>query len=188
MDVGQHGEEAIATLQTPQPLSPAAGAVFAPFVTAQLDQERARKTSIESRALNVITSSGALIALTTGILTIARNGSKETLSPIAVAVIVVAYALFLLAACVGLVTNYLGNSVGSYAEIPLSNLQIWVKDWASTDQLGASQSVAEQQLATLAHARELNTNKTKFLALAVAAEVVAVTLLVTALGIVLIHA
>jgi hypothetical protein len=163
-----------------QPWNQVAGSIFAPLITNQLDLERARKTSIEGRSLTVVQMSGAFVALFSAIVSLAGGKDhplhRETLPLFATA------GIFLVgAAAVGLVANYLGNSTGSFAEIPIASLTEWLKGWTDQDQTGAARRAAEDQLSTLFNARNLNTRKRRYLSWAVALEIGGVVALVLAI-------
>jgi hypothetical protein len=46
---------------------PTAGLVYGPLINAQVEDEQARKTSLEQRGLAVITTSGVLVSLLFGL-------------------------------------------------------------------------------------------------------------------------
>jgi hypothetical protein len=165
---------------------PRAGSVFAPFITMQLDQERARKTAIESRALNLVTSAGVFVGLFTGLITLVK-GKDYQLQSETLVVLGVAYLLLFAAAAIGIYVNFSGNTVGSYAEISMALLAKWLEQWSSGDPAAAGLTVAKDQMGTLRFARATNTRKVKWIAVGAGAEVAAAALMVLAVGLTILH-
>ncbi len=54
-------------------LTDISGSSFGPTIKAQLDEERNRKASLESRGIGIVTSSGALATLLFGLVTFTRD-------------------------------------------------------------------------------------------------------------------
>lgn len=163
------------------PYNQLAGYVYAPLISNQLDLERARKTSIEGRALAVVQLSGGFVAIFSTLVgfAVGKTGQpgKTTL-----AIFAVASVLFLVAAGLAILANYRGNSRSSFAELPSTDLRRWLDNWQAGDQAGASHEAALDQVRVLQGARRLNTQKRQFLSLAVLAQVAAIATLIVALA------
>jgi len=149
------------------------------LISNQLDLERARKTSIEGRALGVVQLSGGFVTIFATLVGFAvrktSQPGKAVLSTFAVAA-----ALFLVAAGLAIVANYRGNSRSSFAELPSVDLERWLEHWQAGDQAAASHEAARDQIKVLNGARRLNTEKRQLLGLAVLAEVAAIAMLIVA--------
>src|SRR5438093_1388669 len=105
----------------------AAGTEYNAFVTAQLAEERSTKTSLESRGITVITTSGTLVTLLFGLVALAtKTAQTYTLPDPAPGLLVLAAGLFTLAAVFGLLTNW----ALSYMEASLTGLtELLQRDW-----------------------------------------------------------
>lgn len=174
----------------PQPAAPAAmsiqlkdvaGALFAPVISGQLDQERARKSSIESRAITIVTTSGGLLAIFTGFLTVLKGTSHDIPSSLVIP-LAIAYALFAVAAACGIVGSARGNTLESYGEFHTDLMRNWFTDWTSTGTAATAQVIASQQLSVLGQMRGDNLTKWRFLVAGVSAQILAVAVFVASLG------
>jgi hypothetical protein len=147
-----------------------AGAVFAPLVCAQLDQERARRASIESRAVAVVSTAGALLTIFTGFLALAKGKDYHPAAAVLL-VIGVAYLLFVLAAVLGVVANTIGNTLVSFGELPAATLHGWVDEWNSSATADAAKDAATSQISVLGAMRGTNLRKWQLLTVAVSSEI-----------------
>lgn len=161
------------------PYNQLAGYVYAPLISNQLDLERARKASIEGRALAVVQLSGGFVTIFATLVGFAVGKASQPARTVLIT-FAVAATLFLVAAGLAIVANYRGNSRSSFAELPSTDLRRWLDHWQGGDQAGASHEAALDQVRVLEGARRLNTEKRQFLSLAVLAEVVAITTLIVA--------
>ncbi|OEU98216.1 hypothetical protein AN217_10695 [Streptomyces qinglanensis] len=75
------------------------------FLTEQLVEERARKTSFETRGMAVISASGTLVGITTGAVALAASGRSVTFPESARLLLVAAMVMLVLAAVLGLLIN-----------------------------------------------------------------------------------
>lgn len=135
----------------------------ASLLTDQLSDERARKNSLEQRGVSVITTSGSLVAIIVGFLSLAPEGTD-----LAKPAIVVALAGFTLASVTGLWIN-----------LPASLLAIDA-DWflarangAPTPPIELARSDIRELAAILADLRKLNRIRAWMLTIALTLQVLA---------------
>ncbi|MFI6089535.1 hypothetical protein [Streptomyces sp. NPDC051218] len=91
------------TSQRRQPPVPDAG--FAPLLSDQLVDERARKDSLEQRGIAVISSAGTLVAIILGFLSLTRLGDATRMPPAALGLLVGALVSLSVASAMGLSIN-----------------------------------------------------------------------------------
>ena len=135
-----------------------AGKIYFPVIADQLVQERARKTTIETRALTLTTLSGTFVALFAAMVEL----TELSLPGIAVACVGIAFLLFFVAGLAGIWANFrLYDGPGSYVELRQQDMEVWAskENWTSPDRVNASHVVALAQLRVLQQARVLNTYK-----------------------------
>jgi hypothetical protein len=158
--------------------------VYAPLVENQLEEERARKTSLEQRGVAVISTSGVLVSFLFGLAAVVTNAKNFDLPGAARVLLVVTVALFVLAAVGGLVSNWPLN----YHQVQIANLHRLVskENWNAPPRI-AAQRVAESQVFILERARKLNALKARTLLAALITQILAVTALATAVSIILIE-
>lgn len=161
------------------PYNQLAGYVYAPLISNQLDLERARKSSIEGRALAVVQLSGGFVTIFATLVSFAVGKTSQPGKTVLLT-FALAAALFLVAAGLAIVANYRGNSRSSFAELPSNDLKRWLEHWQAGDQAEASLEAARDQIKVLNGARRLNTQKRQLLSLAVLAEVAAIATLIVA--------
>jgi hypothetical protein len=158
---------------------PLAGAkAYAAFIAEQVDRQEARKSSLESRGVTVITTSGTLATLLLGLTAIATKAQDtfmlpdEARPPLALALIA-----FVLAAVAAIFTNAPRN----YKEATVESLRKLVEtSWDDTERV-ALQEVAKAQLRVLERAKEMNGQKARALVAGVMFETAAVAALAWAM-------
>lgn len=152
---------------------PVAGDAYEGYVLEQLQEERARKASLEQRGLAVITTSGTLVTLLFAISAFVLGG-RYTVPGFTCGAVVVALAMFIAAACLGIVVNWPVN----YSEPETDALQGLTADEKWTDdRLAGVLAVTDSRLCTLKVARERNGTKAWLLIAAMGLEVAAVAAL-----------
>lgn len=146
-----------------------AAEVYSALITEQLDEERARKTSLEQRGAFVITSSGAIATLLFGLAAFVTDAATLDLPPRAQQVLVVALICFAAAALFGLLTNRPVN----YGEPTADSLQEMIDDpeLASESITEAIRTASDGRLQTLRTYRQQNAKKAILASCALAAEV-----------------
>ena len=144
-----------------------------------LSEETARKSSIEQRALAVITTSGVLVTLLVALsaLIVGKNAELH-LHTGPRAALVAAVAVFVAAAILALVTY----TPRAYRDFAPEDVERMLKEWDSSVE-DARWLVSQAQAGQIKRAVEVNEKKALLLQVAVGAEVVAVSLM--ALGVVL---
>ena len=147
------------------------------MISNQLDLERARKTSIEGRALGVVQLSGGFV---TFFATLVGFAVRKTSQPgkAVLSTFAVAAALFLVAAGLAIVANYRGNSRSSFAELPSVDLERWLEHWQAGDQAAASHEAARGPDKSPERSAPAEYQKRQLLGLAVLAEVAAIATLI----------
>jgi hypothetical protein len=148
-----------------------AGGEYSAFVAAQLAEERTTKTSLETRGITVITTSGGLVTLLFGLVALSTKSAATSTLPVTASNLLVAAALFLtLAAVFGLLTNW----AMSYTEASIEGLQeLLTRDWKDTQAQGQL-DVASTVIDILGTSRAKNERKANLLRLAMSAEIVGV--------------
>jgi hypothetical protein len=158
------------------------GAAVSAFVAVELDAERARKASLESRGLAVITSSGTLVTLLLGLAALITKGTEFRLTEAERWLLAAAALLFVLAGAIGIVCNaparYLQIEPGSLTG--LLSPEAWTLEGTS-----ARRELTAAKLAELADARRRNEWKARLLAGAMAVQGAAIILAAVAVVLVL---
>lgn len=97
----------MAALERPPSLPPApSAAAYADYVREQLRREDSRKESLEKRGLAVVTTSGAIVALLFALAGFSLRSTTYVLPHSARIAILVAAAVFVIAACLAVATNH----------------------------------------------------------------------------------
>lgn len=137
------------------------------LVEDQLTEERSTKSSVEARAIGVVTSSGALATLLFALGALVTEADDFRLPDSARVVLVLTLGAFIVAAILAL----FAARPGTYQEVSLGSL----RDAATPEAMGASadegsSSIANVLIAIIAKARESNATKASFLKYAVTFE------------------
>jgi hypothetical protein len=154
-----------------------AGDEYAKLIGETLDEERKRKESVESRGLQILTTSGGLVTL---LIALSKLAGIEVVDGLAKSLIFLALAGFVGAAIGGL----LANQPATYQEVSTADLERLVASeeyWAADHGIG-SRRAAEVEVAVLVSARAANAKKANLVYLAMAIEVIAIGLLAAGLG------
>ena len=156
-----------------------AGSAYGQLICDQLAEERSRKTSLEARGINVITTSGTLATLLFGLTAGLTAAAKFRLPAGARLPLLLALVAFVGAAVCGLATN----APLRYREATPRGLAKLVdaKYWTAPPLIGQLR-VAEAQVKLLAAARSVNNLKVRLLLAAVACELLAVIFLAWAVA------
>jgi hypothetical protein len=152
-------------------LADVSGASFGRTIKDQLDEERARKNSLEARGIGIVTSSGALATLLFGLVAFTRGTNPQlhwAIGTPAKAALLVGVALFAVAALLGLAANYPGD----YKEVKVDKLRerVTPDEWTKPDPVGAARRDAEANVGTIDAARRINGKKAKAIRWGIAAE------------------
>jgi hypothetical protein len=158
------------------------GTVYAAYIKEQLAAQDARKASIETRGISVITTSGALVSLLFGLVGLLTGAEHYELPDGAHPWLYAAMIAFVIAAVAGIVTNV----PVFYSGVKTSDLQKAVKGsiWGDTPD-DAERRVAATNVKVLATAKSRNTFKGFVLLAAIVFEVLAVLFLALAIRVIL---
>ena len=144
---------AASTASSPPPVSnktaghkveEARGSSYGPTIKLILDQERARKTSLESRGAAIITTSGALATLLTGLVTFTRGNVSAfhlAIDKNAVWALIAAAVSFGLAAVLGLAANL--PLFYEEADPDILEARVKEEEWGAFDPIEAARWDAE---------------------------------------------
>jgi hypothetical protein len=149
----------------------AGGLVYVELLKEELQEERARKTSLEQRGLSVITSSGTLVTLLfalAAVVTGSKSFSGVDRAP--KVLLVIALALFIIAALGGILTNW---PLGYGEPNPSDLTRLIATEWSSSVQ-EATAATAEARADVIGVAKSRNDLKATALVAAMVAEVLAV--------------
>lgn len=156
-----------------------AGDVYAPLLVSMLSEQSARKSSVEQRALAVITTSGGLVSLLVALSALLLGKNTEfRLNAGARTIIVAAVVAFVAAAILALTAN----TPRGYLDFAPEDVDRMLNEFESSEE-DARWLVAQARADYLKRAMRLNDNKAHLLQIAVATEVAGVALV--ALGVVL---
>jgi uncharacterized membrane protein YcjF (UPF0283 family) len=156
--------------------------LYLEYIKELVDAQEARKTSLEQRGLAVISSSGVLVTLLFGLtaLTVKRE-STFAIPDWAAGFLIAALVFFILAALSAIVTNL----PRGYEGVQVGGLRNAVNKRWEDDDATASRMVALTRLKVLASAKQKNEQKGIALVVGMLLEIIAVTLVGVAMGIVL---
>ena len=173
--------------RSPPPPADAPGsgaAAVAAFIDLELKSEDARKASIETRGVAVITTSGVLVTLLFGLVAVVTKASDYSVPALGLGVVVAALAFFVGAATLAL----LANSIKTYERVKVQDIRNTVESESGTITTSQAQSrIARANLKVLESARANNNMKARRLKWAFLCEVMAVVLLALAVGVVAIE-
>ncbi|MGO9779863.1 MAG: hypothetical protein ACLPKE_06350 [Streptosporangiaceae bacterium] len=157
--------------------------IFAAVIDRELDQERERTTSLEQRAVAVITSSGVLVSLVFGFGALIKGQENPHLPLAARILLALALAAFVLAAVVSLLTN----RPRAYKPLGVrDDLQRMVADFWSISADHARRSIAEFRVGEVDRWRDNNKLKASDLQRAIAMECCGIGLLAASIIITLV--
>ncbi len=156
-----------------------ASEVYGGYIQDEFDRQLARKASVEQRALSVITTSGVLVTLLSGLA--ALSGAHQTLVLPSASKLLLLCSLGLFV--VAIVSSLAINVPRVYTHVTPGGLLDAVNNrWGDTP-TEARKTVAETQITAIAAASKLNTGKGKLLFGAIASELCAVVLVAAAIGV-----
>lgn len=155
--------------------------IYAAYIRDQLNDQEARKSSIEQRGVAVITTSGTLVSLLFGLAAVLTGVQHYQLPSGAESWLYAAMVAFVAGAIGGIATNLPLFYIGVRA----SELRGAVKNRWTDSIEDAEQRVAATEVKVLARAKALNTIKGFVLLGAISAEVIAVIFLSLAIRVVL---
>jgi uncharacterized membrane protein len=165
-------------------LSPTSSAAVMKLIEDQLAEERSTKSSLETRAIGVITSSGALATLLFALAALVTKPDGYALPEIARWVLALTVVAFIGAAIMAI----LAARPGTYQEVTVESLS----EAATPEAMAAPAAEGEAAVASvlvdiIKTARDRNTSKATRLRDAVTCQTVGAVLLAVAVGIILIE-
>jgi hypothetical protein len=153
---------------------------FSALITEQLEEERARKQSLEQRGLAVVTSSGTLVALLFALAALVTKPETFRLTTESKTHLGWAVVAFAVAGVLGIFTN----KPLKYEEPSTAWLRSLtsVTIWNQADAVTATRRAAQSRVNAIASFRRKNVQKVRLLTTAITFEVVGVGLV--AIGVV----
>ena len=146
------------------------GQVYLAFVEGELKAERDRRTALDGRGQAVVTASGALVALLSGIAALVQAGTKAPAPPLAVGLVLLALALFVLAAVSGIAAGW--NRHYAVAT-PATLTRMLTEHWTDSE-VDARNNVATVHATTVRTLREANRFKAACVSLGLMLQVLAI--------------
>lgn len=147
---------------------------FSALISEQLEEERARKQSLEQRGLAVVTSSGTLVTLLFALAALVTKPETFQLPPDSKKYLAVAVGAFAIAGVLGIFTNkplrYEEPSTDWLRSLTAPTI------WNNASEAIAARRAAESRVNTIDSFRSKNVQKVRLLAFAIGLEVVAVGL------------
>ena len=148
-----------------------AGATLVAFLDDEIPAERARKNSLEVRALSVISSAGTLVTLLFGLSAVITRVTSFRPSLPTLVLLSVAATLFVISAILAIYCNMPGH----YFEVdPMSLVNLTKEAMWTSKGSGADREVALARLEVLNDWKQVNQRKARVLATAALTEVLAV--------------
>lgn len=161
-----------------------AGEIYAAVINYELEQERARRTSLEQRAIAVVTSSGVLVSLIFGFGALVKGQGATPRLPAEARVLL---ALALLAFVTAAVMSLLTNRPRDYKPFGVkADLEKMVAEYWSISGDSARRSVAEFRTGEVDRWRDNNKIKAAYLQGAITLECCGIALLAASIVTILI--
>lgn len=139
--------------------------VYFAFIEGELKAERERRAALEARGVSVVTQSGALVTLLTGVGAVVHGASSSALPTLAVRALVAALVFFFLAALGGILVNFWPLYPGQNVADNATMTQMRTTKRRDTDEVARS-TVAHLYIGTLMNVRKGNNRKLEFVAAA----------------------
>ena len=161
---------------------PSAGQAASAFIAEEMETERGRKASLESRGLAVITTSGTLVTLLFGLATFAASASQITITASERWLLTVAALLFVVAAGLGIACN----APIRYYQVDAESLAVFMTPevWVEPG-VDATRELTAARLTELSDARGRNEHKGQLVVAAMCLQVIAGLLTAIAIAFVL---
>lgn len=157
----------------------AAGREYLKLIIEQLEEERKTKSSVEQRAITVITTAGTLVSVLFALVVLVTRSNSFELESVSRSFLYAALSAFVVAALLALGTNLPMN----YQEADVDELERLTEErfWHGSTHLGTRRS-ARLRVKVLRGARRANRTKACILRLAITVEVLAVVFLSVAVA------
>jgi hypothetical protein len=128
------------------------GQVYLAFIEGELKAERERRTALDGRGQTLVTASGVLVTLLSGVSALVQSGVKSPVPPLAIGLELLALVLFLLAAVSGIVAGW--NRCYAVAA-PSTHSRMLAEHWTDSE-VDARNQVATVHAMTVRTLREAN--------------------------------
>lgn len=160
-----------------------ASEIYAAVIDHELEQERERATSLEQRAMAVVTSSGVLVTLVFGFGTLIKGQESFHLSLATRIILALALVSFVVAAVMSLLTNrpHAYKPLGVKTDLQRMVFELW-----SIPAGSARRSVAEFRVGEVDRWRDNNMIKAANLQRAIAMECCGIGLLAASMVVILV--
>lgn len=155
-----------------------AGEVVADLITAELSELDSSASSLQSRGIAVISSSGTLVTLLFGLSALATKAQGFKLSTDTKWPLYVAAALLVLAAIAGIITN--APRRGGVIRLESLEPLLSTDQWEKSEHL-AKRMIARKQLLIAQDARRTNTRLARWLLAAITLEIAGVASIAVAI-------
>ncbi|MFI5615570.1 hypothetical protein [Amycolatopsis sp. NPDC051903] len=149
------------------------GAVYLAFIEGELKAERERRSAYDARGQALVTTSGALVTLLTGLAAVAKAGTTVRVPAGALAVLVAAIVLFVCAAASGIVAGWNRH----YALAASTTLDRMLNEHWTDDEVDARNNVATLHSRTVHTLRRANAFKAACVSIGLIAQVLALSAL-----------
>ena len=156
---------------------PEAGTQLLELIRLQLNAETELKQSLESRAITVITTSGAFVTVLLAFITWSTQQRKSALTVDAKSLLATGVASLLLAALAGIGVNapYRKEKISARSLVGLVQGPLW-----NTPGAEAQREITRAQLMVLISAGSQNKRKSRFLMLSICAQLLGLSLVASA--------
>lgn len=158
--------------------SDAAG-IIRSLIELQISEEQGRRSSLEQRAMAVITASGILVTLITGIIGVVDRVSNFKHEPASAALTIGSLCTFIMAAVWAIAVNAPRGHRVVGIDAPDGLASMVRRDKFRSPRAAGERRIAEVRLEQLRSLRRANAAKATALFMALASEVAALALLVT---------
>lgn len=159
------------------------GKTYAAFIEAEVEAERDRRAAFDARGQALITTSGVLVTLLTGVASLVKTAGTPRFPPVVIITTGAALLLFAAAAGCGVVVGWNRR----YAVTRSSTLDTMVEDHWTDDEVDARNNVASLMVRTLETLRPSNGFKARWLAAGLVIQVIALVTLGTAAVVTMSH-
>jgi len=149
------------------------GKTYAAFIEAEMKAERERRAAYEARGQALVTTSGTLVTLLTGLVTVVKTAATTRFPPSALVAVGATLLLFAAAAACGVVAGWNRR----YTVAKASTLDKMVADHWTDDEVDARNHVARLLNATVETLRGSNSFKARWVTMGVAVQVAALVAL-----------
>lgn len=157
------------------------GKTYLEFVEAELKAERDRRSTHDSRGQALVTTSGALVTLLTGLAAVVRTGNAGRFPPAIPIAVGIALGLFVCAAACGILAGWNRH----YALASYTTLNRMLNEHWTDDEVDARNNVATVHAMTVHTLRQVNAFKAACVSIGLVVQVLALIALSVAIAVVI---